>query len=128
MTIAQSASLTCGRQRVGGVQKFGIFGGIGSGLAGKAIGSVLPHVDFSAVLFELDLVHQLIDQVDAASVVGVDILSVTGIRNGEGIEAGAGVTHHDLHAAGLIAPYTALNFLGGIVLAAMDNGVGQRFP
>ncbi len=41
---------------------------------------VLAHVDFGAVLLELHLIHELIDQVDAAAVVGVDVFPVAGDR------------------------------------------------
>jgi hypothetical protein len=53
----------------------------------REFASVLPHMDFGAVALELHLVHQLVDQVNAAAVVGVDVLSVTWVGDGEGVEA-----------------------------------------
>ena len=83
-------------------------------------------MDFGAVLLELHFVHQLIDQVDAAAVVGKDVFAAAGIGNGEGIEATARIVHDDQHTPLLVATYAALDLLGGIVLAAMNDSVGQR--
>ena len=52
---------------------------------------------------------------------------LTRIGNGKRIEAAARIAHHDQHAALVIAAYTALDFLGGIVLAAVNDGVGEGF-
>src|ERR1035437_5807932 len=88
---------------------------------------ILAHVDFGAVALELHFVHQLIEEINAAAVVGKYIFSTTRIGDGKRIEAAARIAHHDQHAAVFLAAYTALDFLGGIVLATVNNGVGEGF-
>ena len=52
--------------------------------AGKGPGEnpqlVLPHPDFVPTMLEMNFVHQLADQVNAASVVGIKVLTPLGIR------------------------------------------------
>jgi len=47
----------------------------------------ISHMDFGAIAFELHLVHQLVNQVDTAAVVGEHVFAVAGIGDSEGIAA-----------------------------------------
>jgi hypothetical protein len=87
--------------------------------------SVLPHVDLGAIALEAHLIHELIDQEDATTVVGVDVLAYERVRNFFRLEAIAGIANDDQHAAFLIAGNATLDAFGGIVFAAMQNGVGK---
>src|SRR5664280_2963956 len=88
---------------------------------------ILAHVDFGAVALELHFVHQLIDEINTAAVVGEYVFRATWIGDRERIEAVARIAHHDQHAALFVASNAALDFLGGIVLATVNNGVGEGF-
>ena len=68
-------------------------------------------MNFSSVLVEPDFVHQLVDQENAAPMIGVDVLSVARIGNFCGIEIRARVADHDQHALLLVAGYVALHDL-----------------
>src|ERR1019366_5538503 len=85
------------------------------------------HVNLSPVLVELDIVHQLIDQVDATAVIGIDVLAAAGIGNLGGIETGAGIAHHDQHAPLLVTGHVAFDHFGGIAFRSVHDRIGQGF-
>src|SRR5579864_1816493 len=87
----------------------------------------LHHVNLSSVLTKLYLVHELIDQEDAAAVVGVEILAHGARGNSLGIEALARIAHNNQDAALLVAGHHALHDFAGILFGAVDHGVGQSF-
>jgi len=84
-------------------------------------------VDFGAVALEADLVHQLVNEENAAAVMGIYILTAQRVRNFYGIEAGPGIAHNDEHAVLFIARNATLDPLGGVVLTTVENGVGECF-
>src|SRR5215469_14360770 len=82
-------------------------------------------MDFCTVALKADLIHELIDQEDATSVVGIYILAHERVGQFFRLEAGARVANHNEHAALLVAGDATLYALGGVVLAAMEDGVGK---
>ena len=50
-------------------------------------------MDLGSILVELHLVHQLVDQVNAATMVGVHVLSAAWVGQGVRIETRAGIAH-----------------------------------
>ena len=52
-------------------------------------------MDFSAVLQELHFVHKLIDQIDSATVITVNVLSLNRTWNARGVKSFAGISHHN---------------------------------
>src|SRR4051812_14199547 len=85
----------------------------------------LTHVDLSAVFLELDRIHHAVDEIDAAAVVGVDVLSLAAAGNASRVETVARVAHHDQDAMFIVARNGAVDLLGDVALAAVDNGVRQ---
>src|SRR3954470_21181385 len=63
----------------------------------------LNHVDLSPVLLELHFIHELVDQVNTATVIRVDVLSLDGTRQHFGIESGSGIPDYDDDASRLVA-------------------------
>ena len=47
----------------------------------------LHHVDLGPVLEKLHFIHELIDEEDSATVIGIDVLPHGRSRNGSGVEA-----------------------------------------
>jgi hypothetical protein len=83
-------------------------------------------VDFRAATFEADLIHEVIDEVDAATVILIQVLALSGVRKADGVETGPRVTDYDQHTSILFKHYGTLHELGGITGAAMLDGVGKR--
>lgn len=86
---------------------------------------VLAHVDFGAVSLETNLIHQLVDQEDATAVVGVNILAFEGIGNLHRIETTSRISHNNKKPMLFVARDATLDLFGGIVFAAVKNGVGK---
>ena len=84
-------------------------------------------MDLGAVLVELHLIHQLVDQKNSAAVIGKKILAHGAAGNRAGIESRPGIAHNDQHAAVLVARHQALDDFAGVFLGAVHHGVGQRF-
>ena len=82
-------------------------------------------MDLSPVLMEPDLIHQLIDQENSATVVRIDIFSMAGIGNFCGIKTGAGIAHHNQHPLLRVAGNIAFHRFRRIAARSMDDGVGQ---
>src|SRR5262249_37221991 len=86
----------------------------------------LHHVNLSSILPELHLIHQLIDQEDSATMVGVQVLADRAGRNGFGIKPFAGIAYDDEHAALFIAGHDAFHNLAGIFLGTVNHRIRQR--
>src|SRR5581483_12039274 len=80
----------------------------------KRLPLLLPHPYFSAVVREGDLVHELADEVKAATVVALQAFAGKRIGDAGGVVAGAGVAHGDEHAARGVAAYDAAHGLAAI--------------
>ena len=76
---------------------------------------------------ELDFVHELIDQIDAAPVIRVEVLTVPRVGDFRGIETRSWIAHDNQHATILIASHVAFNYFGRIALGAVNNRVRQGF-
>src|SRR5216684_6112192 len=90
--------------------------------------SVLPfhHVDFGAILPELDFIHELVDEKNPAAVIGVDVLTNRTTGDGLRLETSAGISHHNQDAALFIAAHQAFYSLAGVFFGAVNHGIGQR--
>src|SRR5438270_13452355 len=84
------------------------------------------HVDLSAAFLILNLIYELINKVDAAAVVRIDVLADERAGDLGGVETFAGIADHDEEPAAFIASDGALHVLARIVPATMDDGVGER--
>src|SRR5690242_16876598 len=84
------------------------------------------HTNFGAVAFERDFVHQLIDEIDSTAVGGLEILLGERIGHRAGDETLARIAHHDDYVGRFGASDAALHFLAGIIVAAVDDGIGER--
>lgn len=73
------------------------------------------------------MVHQCIDQEDAATAWLEDIPGIQRIGNGTGIDAGAGIPNDDDHFAGLVTAHRALHVLADVTAAPMADRVGDGF-
>src|ERR1700687_5433758 len=69
---------------------------------GVATNLPLHHVNLGAILMELHLVHQLINQEDSATMIRVEILSHSATGNRTEIKARPGIAHDDEDAALLV--------------------------
>jgi len=87
----------------------------------------LDHMNLSPILVEPDFIHQLIDQVDAAAMVGENVLAGAGIGKLADIETGSGIAHHDEHSVRFVAGHIAFDNLSGIRVRAVYDGVRQGF-
>src|ERR1700739_1018769 len=85
-----------------------------------------PHANLGAVPFERDFVHQLIDQINSTAVSGLEILRGERIGQRAWDESLTRIAYHDDHVRGLGAGYAALYFLSRIVVASVDDRVGER--
>src|ERR1700747_538728 len=88
---------------------------------------LLAHVNLSSAVSNLYFIHQLIDEVYAASVVGVEIFAIRGIRNGHRIVALSGIADNNKEPVLFITPDTAFDILARIVLATVLDCIRQRF-
>lgn len=82
-------------------------------------------MDFGAVALESDFIHQLVNQEDAAPMMGIDVLAVQRVGNFDRIEAGTGIADDDQQAAFFIAGHATLYFFRRVVVAAVEDSVGQ---
>ncbi len=80
-------------------------------------------MNLSPIFVELDFIHQLIDQVDAAAVAGKNVLAGAGVGKLADIKAGAGIAHHDEHAVRFVAGHIAFDNLGGIRVRAVYDRI-----
>ena len=87
----------------------------------------LHHVDLCAVVLELHFVHQLVDQENAAAMIGVDVFAHAPDWGWSGIKTVSGIAHHDQHATRLVAGHIALDNFLGIRLRPVHDRIGQRF-
>src|SRR5690242_11064381 len=102
------------------------FPGVSWRKLGRRASLPLAHVDFAAAALEANLVHQLIDEVNAPSVIGIDIFADDGVGDSGRVKARPGITDHNQHAMCFITSHTTLHSLGRIVSAAVANSVRQR--
>jgi hypothetical protein len=71
----------------------------------------LQHVDLSPVLVKLDFVHQLVDQVNASAMIGINIFALARIGNLAGIKTWAGIAHYNQDPMLVVAGYVAFDNL-----------------
>src|SRR5947209_8419461 len=83
------------------------------------------HVDLGATLLVLNLIYQLIDKVDAAAVVGIDVLADERAADFGGIETFTGVADHDEKSAAFVARDSALHVLAAVIATAVNDGIRQ---
>ena len=91
-------------------------------------GPALAHLDLPAVVRELHLVHELVDEVDPAPAVAQQVGALPRVGDMGRVEASAGVADDDHDLARLVAGHAALDALPGVALAAVLDGVGQGLP
>lgn len=85
------------------------------------------HLDFASAIRKFHFVHQLPNQIDAAAVVGSEVVFVQRIGNFVRIETWAGIANDDANGAiGGAIDGAAYNFCD-VSLAAMDDGIGDSF-
>lgn len=75
---------------------------------------------------ELNFIHQLVDQVNAAAVVGVKIFSVAGVGDLAGVKPWTGIAHHDEDSMLVVAGHIAFDHFRGIALRSVHDRIGQR--
>src|SRR5229473_2927382 len=80
----------------------------------------LTHPNFCAIAFKRDFVHQLIDEVDSPTVLGMEVLSGQRAGNSARAESLSRITHHDHYVGRFGAGHAALHFFRGIIVAAVD--------
>ena len=61
--------------------------------------SVLPHFDFATAALEMDLIHELADQVHAPAMVGIQVLFALGVGYKIRTESRTGVRHANQNPA-----------------------------
>src|SRR5579871_5225024 len=88
---------------------------------------LLAHVNLGSAVSNLYFIHQFVDEVYAASVVGVEVFAVRGIWDRHRIVALSGIPNNDKDAVLFITPDTAFDILARIVLAPMLDCIRQRF-
>ena len=88
---------------------------------------MLEHVNFSSILVELDFVHELIDEINSASVIGINILFRRGTRHISRIKTRPRVAHHNHESVLIIAYKAAFHRLRRVAFASMHNRVGESF-
>jgi hypothetical protein len=103
----------------------------GGGLGGlfvdsTGMSSVLAHVDFGAIALVSNLIHQRIDQINPAAVVGENVLAIGGTRELCGVKTISGIAHDDDDSAVFVARHGTFDSLGWVCFATMENGVSQR--
>lgn len=84
-------------------------------------------MDFGAVAFKPHFIHELIDEIDPAAMVGVDIFAAEWVGNFGWFKAWPGIANDDQQAVFFIAGHATLYFLCWVILAAMKNGVCESF-
>ena len=82
---------------------------------------------FGAVAGVLHFIHELIDQINSAAMVGIDILTLKRIRDSTRIKTFPWVTNDNEQSLGLVIDYIAFDDFGCITLGSMHNGIGECF-
>jgi hypothetical protein len=83
------------------------------------------HVDFGATALEVHFIHQVIDEVDTAAMILVEVLAFGGIWKLPGLEAGAWISNDYEYAAILFENDGALHKLVGVCRASMVDCIGE---
>jgi len=84
-------------------------------------------MDFGAATLEEHFVHHVIDEIDAAPVILIEMLGLSWIWELAGFEAGAGIADYDQDAAIILEDHGALHEFCGVSGAAVLDGVGESF-
>ena len=75
---------------------------------------------------EANVLHELVDQEDSASVSLEQVGFIQGVCHGGDVESRAWITNHDQYIARVVRDAT-LDGLRPIALAAVADGIGERF-
>src|SRR5581483_783310 len=76
---------------------------------------------------ELHRIHELVDEIDSATVRAIDQVPVRGRRDASWIETGSGIADNDHQFATLVRYNAALDLLVLVAAAAVNDGIGQSF-
>src|SRR5215467_6594718 len=82
------------------------------------------HMDLGAVLAELHLVHELVDQKNSAAMVRIEILAQRATGNRLGIKTRPGIANNNQDSSLLVAGHQAFDNLAGIFLGSVNDSVG----
>src|SRR6266702_6715346 len=82
-------------------------------------------MDFRTSALEVHLIHQVIDKVDAAPMILIQVLAFGWIGEAFGVKSRAGIADYDEHAAIILKYHGTLHVQLGIVRTAMLYGVGK---
>ena len=69
----------------------------------------LNHMNLSPVLMEPDFIHQLVNQENPSTMMGINVLALTRIGNIGGVKTRSRIAYNDKHALMLIAGHVALH-------------------
>ena len=84
-------------------------------------------MDFSPILVELDLIHELINQENATTVMGKDVFPLAWISDFSGVKSGSRITNNDQNAVLIVTSDVTFDNLTGIGSGAVDHCVCQSF-
>lgn len=88
--------------------------------------AALAHVKFPTTVGEANVLHELVDQEDSASVSLEHVSFIQGVCHGGDVESRAWIPNHDQYIARVVRDAT-LNGLRPIALATVAEGIGERF-
>src|SRR5690349_23787819 len=85
------------------------FPGVSWRKLGRRASLPLAHVDFAAPALEANFIHQLIDEVNASPVIGIDIFADDGVGDSGRVKARPGIADYDQHSMRFVASHAALH-------------------